>query len=517
MWNTSTPNIQPLGNIENTFLQVLLDRFTLKRIPNGGTRLEVQIRSTDKAIWSNAGKDELRNALKSKPKFDQTSKFLRKKLKSFLLNGEENFWKFYQPDFPFRYVSGGTLPVVRINKTDYYCLFYREIDPVGWNLANGGSDNRAEFLNPIEIIERELREELIAIDIKRRRRYVFESKTGKSFDRPEFKVFRWIIKQYFPELALGNFDEWPIPIKWIEGPDELGVRLDDDIAPDTTGCFLNINAEDHGIEIDRVAKIFLDDDTVLFDGELEENYLVNCPVGLFETRSFNASLGNNDEEFLPDIVYYGAKRYTNDAPGGLNIREIIGEFLIWNKKRDPTLTFEELGKAIEKGVDLNLCPVTKNLALRFLNHSSKMNLDNQGQISPDDAAKENFEVFVCFGEPDVELARSVVNYLRTRLNKRVFFSEEIDVGANWGAAIDDALEKVDVVIVVASSLDNIQRDKVRYEWRSFHNIRDEDTTKLIPFVKGIGIQELPLPLRVDQGIEFATQNQLNTALERLRL
>ena len=48
------------------------------------------------------------------------------------------------PAFPFRFGNGGTLPVVRLADRDYYSLFYREVAPIGWNIANGGAESAAE-------------------------------------------------------------------------------------------------------------------------------------------------------------------------------------------------------------------------------------------------------------------------------------------------------------------------------------------------------------------------------------
>jgi hypothetical protein len=45
---------------------------------------------------------------------------------------------FKDPLFPFRYASGGVLPILRIGRKEFFCFFYRDIDPVGWNIANGG-------------------------------------------------------------------------------------------------------------------------------------------------------------------------------------------------------------------------------------------------------------------------------------------------------------------------------------------------------------------------------------------
>jgi len=62
--------------------------------------------------------------------------------------------------------------VIRCNDRDYYCLFYREIAPVGWNIANGGAESVAELLDPLATIERELREELIIVEPAAGHRYV---------------------------------------------------------------------------------------------------------------------------------------------------------------------------------------------------------------------------------------------------------------------------------------------------------------------------------------------------------
>lgn len=59
-------------------------------------------------------------------------------------------------NFPFRYASGGTLPILRMEGQGYYCFFYRDIFPIGWNIANGGCCTREELLNPQMTIEREL-------------------------------------------------------------------------------------------------------------------------------------------------------------------------------------------------------------------------------------------------------------------------------------------------------------------------------------------------------------------------
>ena len=127
--------------------------------------LHVEFDDKTPAIWDQNGKRYLREIL-PRVKRDE----VQANPDEFFAGNGGSSYEFGQPkvdppEFLFRYASGGTLVLVEFEGDQrpnlYYCLFYRDIHPIGWNIANGGTDTRAELLNPHDTIHRELREELI--------------------------------------------------------------------------------------------------------------------------------------------------------------------------------------------------------------------------------------------------------------------------------------------------------------------------------------------------------------------
>jgi hypothetical protein len=131
----------------------------------------VSFDGTTPAIRSRRGSLAVRSAI---PDHASKAAEYQAELDAFLLGCEGRKYEFSDPDFPFRYASGGTLPIVGFENEEYYCFFYREVHPIGWNIANGGCDSLIELLNPLYTVERELREELLIIDGKREHLYVFD-------------------------------------------------------------------------------------------------------------------------------------------------------------------------------------------------------------------------------------------------------------------------------------------------------------------------------------------------------
>ena len=110
---------------------------------------------------------------------------------------------------------------------DYYCLFYRGVKPVGWNIANGGAESVAELLDPLANIERELREELIVVDPAQGSRYVFDWTEGRRYDHPDFAAARTIWETLFRRADFPDLQELPLPLKWLGcGHDTVIIRCD---------------------------------------------------------------------------------------------------------------------------------------------------------------------------------------------------------------------------------------------------------------------------------------------------
>ena len=359
--------VKPLGKAERYILEVLVDRFYLEP-DDDGTKLVVYFDDNTPAVWDNHGKEEVRRNI---PDFKNKAFHFQKRIGGFFNSKKRDNTEFECSDFPFRYASGGTLPILRIGSIEYYCLFYRDIYPVGWNIANGGCDTRNELLYPHDTIERELREELIFINPKERLRYVFPSDIGKPFDRPEFELARKFWKEHLSELDVPGFQETSINIQWISGPDKVNVTMGD-IKKETSGYFLNINALDFGIEVDKIAIITLDkvkeikpskeiksgEEHVLFlDGEVSSNQLVNRPIGLFEVNKMNELIQKGAQKFKPDFCFFNAKCYGSDK-----ISWVINEFSHYiEDKRDST----ERNVYAETKNKFDLCPVTRNILTRY--------------------------------------------------------------------------------------------------------------------------------------------------------
>ena len=64
---------------------------------------------------------------------------------------------------PLRWASAGALGVVTFMGRKWVILFYRDIHPKGWNIANGGSQDANEWHNIDWLANREFTEEIILI------------------------------------------------------------------------------------------------------------------------------------------------------------------------------------------------------------------------------------------------------------------------------------------------------------------------------------------------------------------
>ncbi len=480
----SSDLIRPLETAEHQFLEVLVSRFTLKRSGKGAL-LELHFDEQTPAIWTRQAKYDLQKMI---PNFAEKAKRYQGKLDRFLLDGKGSELRFDDADFPFRYTSGGTLPIVRRGDEDYYCLLYREIPPIGWNIANGGSDSRSELLNPLETLERELREELIIVDPVHRRRYVFDWDAGKPVDRPEFAIARRFWEERFRRQGYPSFEELEeteLPLKWLQGPDSLAVRIGKDDRNTASGFFLNINAEDSGIEVDRIARMNVDEEAVLCDGEIVRGQLVNRPVGLFETTRFHRALRTDKREFMPDLFFYDAGCHKSSELE----RVIRKEFI-------PSLadcrTDDEMKGWRSAGKKYDLCPVTRRLVRRCAAWGPAA----RGR------RRTACDVFISFGSEDTRLARRVYDFLGRKSAQRVFFSEETIHDVNYSQVIDDALDSANALVVVATDPAHLKKEWVEFEWRSFHidmcNGRKGGGARLVPFISGFDPNDLPRPLRVRQ-------------------
>jgi hypothetical protein len=517
--NFSPDYVRSLGATENHLLQILLTRFHLTR-HGRGTELSLQFDDNTQAIWTRHGKRHVHSMI---PDFDRAWPELQAELDEVLLDQKEAFYSYNKPEFPLRYGSGGVLPILRMGKREFFCLFYRDAYPVGWNIANGGTDSRAELLYPLATVEREFREELLVLmpppgNRHGGRRYVLEWGMERPEDRAEYAMARRLWAAMFPQWDVEGFEQLKLPVQWLEGPDSIRVQMQRELPVSTSGCFLNINTEDFGIEIDRIARIWLPEDAVLLDGEIMDLKVLDRPVGLFDVdKTLSQFADTKNSEFLPEFFFYGGKRHRGS--------EFVGAI---DKRLVPSLVDLRTQAEIDYFTSLpnkfGLCPVTRTLLRRytdFLKDEHESAKSTVGSSANPEGGSDAFDVFISFADHDEPLARQVLDFVKREKGRSPFLYKD-HMTSRWGRLLADALDSADCLIVVATDVDRIKHGWLEHEWFAFlnaMNIGRKPRGKFIPFVQGIDDHQLPifwLPHQIIHGDEIdAALRTLGQVLDRV--
>jgi hypothetical protein len=493
---------------ENQLLQVLLTRFELRR-SGGGTCLAVAFDEDAPTVWLRDGKTDVRRWMEKLPGYGDKVARYQAEIDAFLDAGSPSPYVFDDRAFPFRYVSGGTLPVMCMGGTEYYALFYRDVFPIGWNLSNGASDSREELLQPAETIERELREELMVVAAKHKARYVFAGEAGKTLERAEYASARRLWDERFRSRGYPDSARWNeliVPLKWLDGPDCVQTSFAG-AGETTSNCFVTITARDFGIEVDRIAKMTIDEDATLLDGEVYGSRLLGRPVGMFEVERLNAAVAQGQTCFLPDRYFYGVpdpnreKSYYGNAQW---LGDAVPRLLEDIKSIRPP---EQVQEFMDCKLKFDLCPVTRRMIQRLLR---QMATEPRPVPPPDDAGSPRCEVFISYGGEDKEFAARVYHFVKDRLHRRAFINSEGHHRSHFRREIETALEQSDCFLSVGSSAANLRRQWPAYECEVFHNEmligNKQPAAQIISFIMGFDPRYLPLPQRMFQAIQFDPLN-----------
>ncbi len=492
--------VRPLGVAENHFIQVLVSNFILTRKGPNAT-LSLSFDDDTPAIWTRQAKDWVKENI---PDFARKSKTYQKLLDAVLLDRTSISMSFDDPHFPFRYASGGVLPILRMGDREYFSFFYRDVFPVGWNIANGGADSRSELLYPITTMEREFREELIILKLPSAasrqggRRYVFDWDDDGASDRAEYKLATTLWAETFPNMEVESFEQMKLPIQWLDGPDSIVVETPRQKPTTLSGCFLNLNAEDFGIEVDKVARIYVDEDVLLLDGEIMDQRVLGRPVGLFDVdRVCRDARRKTSTKFIPDYFFYVGRKYE-----GENLESVInGPF---TRSLREVRTEAEINYFNEQRLKFDLCPVTRAIVRRYADsqgavsqQASEPKPQEPKRLSEPRKAPFKFDLFISCGQGDEDLASEVYNYV-TNVKKRKAFFYKKDATNRWARQLGDALESARCLVLVGSDRNRLRRRWPECEWLAFFNAmnsgRKPRDAKLIPFVVGMTTKALPILL-----------------------
>jgi hypothetical protein len=125
--------------------------------------LEVDLCDQSYGIYNNAGKEFLKKTFLGSKRvkiFDNEAK----RIENFLNDAKPGeHYEINGLDTPLRWASGGVLPIACREGKYYYVLFFRGIQPEGWNVANGASETEDEYINLHNLMVREFSEELMLL------------------------------------------------------------------------------------------------------------------------------------------------------------------------------------------------------------------------------------------------------------------------------------------------------------------------------------------------------------------
>lgn len=356
---SATDLVQPLHRADSHLLQVLVRKFNLSR-RGPGVHVTIKFDRDSPAIWRREARIRVRQHLSEKQKREYQDEI------DAVVEGKKDEFDFTDSDFPFRHANGGVLPIIQVGDKSYYCLFYRETDPIGWNIANGGSDDSDELIDPQQTILRELREELIMVGPpSTNERYTLFKGDKGAHNRPEYlkalDLWRRIVG--WPSLDRRRKHDIEADVEWENAPDFVTVLAGDYGINEFCDVYVNITTKDCAIEVDRVAilRAPVDFNFRLLDGEVYGGTLVNRPIGLFETSNFNAveDLGSpaGEKEFEPNTVFYSGA--LTDEP----IRDVVEKHLV--RQRNIRLVTEDQAEMWNiEGSKLKLCPITRSIINR---------------------------------------------------------------------------------------------------------------------------------------------------------
>lgn len=501
----SEPASLPLELGEHHLLQVLLSAFELRRIGDGalpGAHLTARFDATTESIWR---RQQRRLVQASIDDFAAIAADLDRQISEFRGDAERFHWRFSRPPFVFRYGNGGTLPIIRLGDREYYCLAYRDIPPIGWNLANGASDSRYELLNPLETIERELREELLVIDPEKRVRYVLQWEDERALERPEFAIAREFWRSKLG-IDIGVFEERIAPVTWIHGPDAITIECPGQLPRRTSGVFLNVSAADFGIEVDRVAKIHVEESAIVLDGETYGSTLVDRPVGLFEVDRFTQRFWAGEDRFAPDILFCSGER-TAGRQGAL---AAVLDACASGKR--PLRSPQEDADWESCAARFDLCPVARQLVHRHLEQERRLAVPK-----PDPAIPYRVFISATGHEVDQQIARRIREHLEhDAAVGPVFFYTDAPMSMDWLRTIEGALISAESLIVVCTDVERVR--SLDFEWQPFFlwtRYKRKHVGRIVPVVHGLEPYELPLPLCAHDAVDWSAPGALTRLQERV--
>lgn len=198
---------------------------------------------------------------------------------------------------PLRWASGGFLPIVSMSNKTWCLVYFRDIPPIGWNVANGASEKKDEYKDLYKLIAREFSEECIVLANSPTATmpvtlYTFSYVGPYVGRRPllseDFAQKHWQLRFEHDGISL-NPNQLLKNINWRHTPFQVEVTYHrPDLRTTQTELVENviftINPLEFGIEVIWICEFNLEEQDYCLDGEyhLYHEFLIRRPVAMFD-------------------------------------------------------------------------------------------------------------------------------------------------------------------------------------------------------------------------------------------
>jgi hypothetical protein len=369
---------------------------------NGKIRITISRRGVRDAVYNNAGKNWLiKNYLK-----DDIYKWAKEKdaeIHNFLMGRNQNpRYALGLDNFPLRWASGGVLSVIRINGKDglWTPFFFRDISPIGWNIALGSSESDNELNNPSSLLMREFLEETLILPNKpdyaanqQVKTFVIMPDPINGFIEPRKQAEHFVdahidLRNQLDRLNL-HLDQGAITCDYTR-TNTLVEILDHQGNPQNPREWRNVlvcfNLLELGIEVVAVLEYDLKNTDYILDGEVIDQVdkesgqrwkeLVRMPVALISHKFLKRVFSSQDfsvNYVLPEVITGENKAPSHRPPETPREDEII--IFPWDVKRRELIATSkpdslDLNESDKKAIKRHRYWM-KNFARYFLNDSGE--------------------------------------------------------------------------------------------------------------------------------------------------
>jgi hypothetical protein len=281
-------------------------------------KLYIDLREESYGIYNNSGKRFLRDTWDVGDDFKTECSKRSKEIMDFISNQREESKEWNCSNMPLRWASGGCLPIVNWKGKKWFIMLFRDINPIGWNIANGASESKDEYKEKLDqLIRREFSEELLVLSCgpmeqldQRCDYFPFHFLLDSGYVSIEKLVEDHIeFRAIHDNITIDKSNNHSIEIETLRTPCQLSLKYHTLSFKDDTKEFHDIlfliNPCEFGIETIKVFEFTVPDDVCILDGEINKvmgyRYLVRQPVALFSVECLR-NIYNKNQEDLGSII-----------------------------------------------------------------------------------------------------------------------------------------------------------------------------------------------------------------------